>query len=975
MLPLTSTTKPGDKYRSIKNPATYEALRKQGMSKQRAARISNAQSHKDAGAVAGAPVHGPGGLLSTPGLGTPRRRKGKRWGMRTKDKQIVGNLYRSDTGKFTAGGGSPSSAPKRTTAKKPKKIAQTPDQKRQARATEHAQNQAKVLSGLNIAPDGQQALEALRQGAQPDPKALERGGFEQAGLVEQASDGSYRMTASGRALLTAAGSGDQGKAGDIISGARDRTATRQQRQAERAKRQQEVATRRAQAQARRDAKKMTTKAETYGGMKRSNLDENVFAGPERSFPIKTAQDVKDAVMSLGRTKHDKAAVKRGIIRRAKAIGAMDALPDSWRVATKAQSDQDKAMFANMGSSGGGGGGSGGGKATGGQGGLWAKGPSGKRTPQAASAAQGGGAKPSADKPKGEDGYWSKGAMEKRDQERHAAGKKKYDDEIKKPLTDEEKRHAQTIAYGDRSLEGFGQGANALDGKTKNRARSILTEQHDKAIADGKYDEAAKHKREIQVLDEANKIIHDTQQRTERGSQLHSELQRAKKLYAKKPNDKNREALESSWSAYADHTPGIRGNEARARDLMGIPKITEKSFIVYKDHTGAHRWLARTTTAYRDRDQEIISSDALDQDSQRMTASKSFGPLRYWHVGQPDPLDVTTPWGPGLDIGDCDYSMLIGRTRVESGTFRDPAIAQAIAAKAEQYELSPGFFHPLDQPDRGGIFHAIRTFERSIVPIKYGRASNLFTGLAVKEQRMNLDEMERRFKTAIADLGLNAEQATTLGMQLVQTEKAATEQGIAFKSDDAPVETEYPDVVINGITYKAAPPPMAMDAEDDPALGGDSGVDEAAEGEPPMDAQPEGDYIGDMSVDDFKSMMSEILAPIAKMQDMVKSIGDMHGELKGMYGGVAQKDDAQYAELVTLKAQMTDLQAKIDQIEGNQPNTILPDEVAAALKSAGPATPQKPDDPAKQAALSDPARPFAWLGMQTFPELYQNGENT
>ncbi len=31
---------------SVKNPDTYEALKKKGMSKQRAARISNAQSNK-----------------------------------------------------------------------------------------------------------------------------------------------------------------------------------------------------------------------------------------------------------------------------------------------------------------------------------------------------------------------------------------------------------------------------------------------------------------------------------------------------------------------------------------------------------------------------------------------------------------------------------------------------------------------------------------------------------------------------------------------------------------------------------------------------------------------------------------------------------------------------------------------------------------------------------------------------------------
>jgi hypothetical protein len=35
---------PGKKYASIENPKQYEALRKQGMSKEQAAKITNAQS-------------------------------------------------------------------------------------------------------------------------------------------------------------------------------------------------------------------------------------------------------------------------------------------------------------------------------------------------------------------------------------------------------------------------------------------------------------------------------------------------------------------------------------------------------------------------------------------------------------------------------------------------------------------------------------------------------------------------------------------------------------------------------------------------------------------------------------------------------------------------------------------------------------------------------------------------------------------
>lgn len=110
------------------------------------------------------------------------------------------------------------------------KTPQTPEQRRQeretARAAERDQKRADVLRGLNIAPDGQAALEALRGGTQPDPAAIARGGFVSAGLVEQAQDGSYRMTPAGRALISAADQGDKGRAGDTISAARDRVTAR-----------------------------------------------------------------------------------------------------------------------------------------------------------------------------------------------------------------------------------------------------------------------------------------------------------------------------------------------------------------------------------------------------------------------------------------------------------------------------------------------------------------------------------------------------------------------------------------------------------------------------------------------------------------------------------------------------------------------------------------------------------------------------
>jgi hypothetical protein len=404
-------------------------------------------------------------------------------------------------------------------------------------------------------------------------------------------------------------------------------------------------------------------------------------------------------------------------------------------------------------------------------------------------------------------------------------------------------------------------------------------------------------------------------------------------------------------------------------------IGQRRLTVFKDAQGNHRWLSRTTTAYQDRDGEIISTEALDRDSQRMMATKSFGPLRWWHVGTPDPLSDTAPWGVGLDIGDCDYSVLIGRTRVESGTFKSAALATQVERVADALEMSPGFFHPLDQPI-ARVFTDIRTFERSLVPTRFGRASNLFTGFTVKETRMDPNEMERRFKAAITELGLSPEQAQTLGGQLVATEKAAQAQGVAFKSESAADE-----ITINGVVYtvKAAAPPMppaaapAVDAAmaDETIKADDMPLDDGMDDELAEDT----DVIGNLSQAEFETMLGTMLtnavAPLVKALDMAGKMGGYVDELKSMMGGMATKDDSRSQELATLKSQLAQLTARIAQISGDQPALVLPDEVAAALKSAGPETPTQPG---AVTIPDDPSRPFAGLAARTFPELYytENG---
>lgn len=60
-----------------------------------------------------------------------------------------------------------------------------------------------------------------------------------------------------------------------------------------------------------------------------------------SFPIRDGADLRRAIKAFGRAK-DKGAAKRHIIRRAKALGKVDMLPDTWKVlATKEFSGSPK----------------------------------------------------------------------------------------------------------------------------------------------------------------------------------------------------------------------------------------------------------------------------------------------------------------------------------------------------------------------------------------------------------------------------------------------------------------------------------------------------------------------------------------------------------------------------------------------------------------------------------------------------------
>jgi len=204
-------------------------------------------------------------------------------------------------------------------------------------------------------------------------------------------------------------------------------------------------------------------------------------------------------------------------------------------------------------------------------------------------------------------------------------------------------------------------------------------------------------------------------------------------------------------------------------------MLNQSLSVFKEVSGRYRWVLLSSNAYRDRHAEIVSTKALEIDCDRADSDGDYGPLRWWHVG-------------GLDIGDCDFNALHGRMLIESGTFRNPAVAERVKEQAPDLAVSIAFRHPLTEPDSDGVFHTIRRFERSLLP--KGREGNAlcqvgFVTKEVEESNMKKEKLDA-FKQLVGE-----DTAKEILAQAETTQKQADNAGTAFKEKAKPAG--HPDV--------------------------------------------------------------------------------------------------------------------------------------------------------------------------------------
>ncbi len=368
-------------------------------------------------------------------------------------------------------------------------------------------------------------------------------------------------------------------------------------------------------------------------------------------------------------------------------------------------------------------------------------------------------------------------------------------------------------------------------------------------------------------------------------------------------------------------------EARKREIERMEAAQEKEagLSVFKDASGRYRWVLLSSNAYRDKDGEIVSTKALADDVARADADKDYGPLRWWHV-------------PGADIGDCDFNAMSGRVLVESGTFRSEAIGRAVHKAQAGLQASLGFRHPSSEPDHEKVYHHIRRFERSLVPV--GRAANRFTRLVVKQggKQMDTEKLEA-LKAIIGEEGI-----ATLIAQVRATEKEAA--GVAFKSDEKPAP-ESPSLSVGDVVTAIKAPTVTTGTS---ASLGVTNTGSAftltrrkAEGEDAekMDASEDGDegdteemiYAGDMPPADLASLIADAVVQamsplLAGMAEQAKSLSESRVKsddialLQEQQARKALEDDKARAtiqtKMVELETQLKEAKGALAELTGEQP---------------------------------------------------------
>lgn len=429
-------------------------------------------------------------------------------------------------------------------------------------------------------------------------------------------------------------------------------------------------------------------------------------------------------------------------------------------------------------------------------------------------------------------------------------------------------------------------------------------------------------------------------------------------------DQLRRKLNGDTSADTSADAPVTADQVH-KELAVFNSDMRGGIAVFKDLAGRWRWVTRSSNAFRDREREIVSEKSLQADTNR-TDVEAFGPLRFWHVGKvlyDTPLDWRTARaGAGLDLGTCDFRAIEGRMLIESGTFKEGAPVEAIAGYPDGWEISIGFAKPFDEPDRDGVYHNIRVFERSLVP--KGKAANPFTSIEfMKDKEGHMASLKEKWDAFVALFG-SEEKARVYAAQTDEARKELESAGVAFKSTeatatdatateakkDAPV-ADTADAVntadVASVEEKADAPADGTEGTDG-ADGGDGGD------------TPDTTFVGDMTIEELTAALAPAIAQAmaSAMQPAMAELDSTKAALVATQKELTELKTAKTKEATDTAGKLTDIDKRVKELEGDAPTRgYRPTGDPATIKEMTTVAPQAEDDISRLANwVITPAKP-------------------
>lgn len=224
------------------------------------------------------------------------------------------------------------------------------------------------------------------------------------------------------------------------------------------------------------------------------------------------------------------------------------------------------------------------------------------------------------------------------------------------------------------------------------------------------------------------------------------------------------------------------SEEEKQDDTPMEKVAIKSyttdFSIFKQTDDTYRWVGVTSSGFRDRDKQLVTSDALKADVERMNKEASFGNLSFWHVMFKEEHPQTLDPGIALDIASCDVSEMAGEvSNLESGVFFDNAVGKAFADVQNDMGFSIEFFYPASEPDAQGNFNNIHRYRRTILPKQH--ASNLMSDSTLAIQKATREDKMSRFAQIVGE-----EKALATRKAIEEKERELAHKGVERKETDA-----------------------------------------------------------------------------------------------------------------------------------------------------------------------------------------------